>query len=90
MSWHDHCTGYTIIGKVNRYAFVDEFGGWNRVKYGSNFDDIYWIVSDKTLNEKQTKVILNKMTMREGIDTLEDQKYKIRFGKAVMWFRVSW
>lgn len=92
MSWHDHCTGLTGM-KKNRYAFIrygDDDTELNRVKYGSNMNDKFWVVCDNKLTESQLTLILGKLGIRISIDKLINEKVYYKMDKIVYWMEIEW
>lgn len=94
MSWYSNCSIDPYNGdphmKPNRYAFLREDGSWNCVKFGGNFDNKYWIVSDEFLNEEQLIIIGEKIGVRPMIDKHKEVKTFNKLGKCVFWFRLEW
>lgn len=94
MSWHDPCIDYhygeEVFMKPNRYGFCNKDGTWNFLKFGGNYNDKFWIVSDEGLSYDQLQIVIEKMCIRPHADVIANTKHSVRLGKSVLWFELKW
>ena len=91
MSKHKwHTFSYDLLVLRGRYAFINEDATWNRVRYRSDGNSTYRVVSDHALTEEQLTIIIDKMGMFPGNDFIKSAVENWKLGKHYYKWKLAW